>query len=213
MGNFLKKTLSVSPLKITIFFIILSLALYMMKFPFFHFMELKALDLRFVSRGERSPGTETVIAAIDEKSLTEMGRWPWNRTKIAQLIETLNEYGARSIGFDIVFAEPDENASLKELDALSEKIARMGLKETELLRYLNDQKALANSDLILARSIKKAGNVAMGYFFYTSANEVRHLAEEDIKKGEEYWRVKIWYCSDEGESRSISDDKSICGSA
>ncbi len=186
MGNMFKKTFSVSPLKITILVIILSLTLYMMKFPFFHFMELKALDLRFIARGERSPGVETVIAAIDEKSVTEIGRWPWTRTTIAQLIETLNEYGARSIGFDVVFAEPDDNASLKELNALSEKIDDMGLKEPGLSKYIDEQKEQADTDLILARAIEKAGNVTMGYFFYTSEQEARHLTEEDIKRSEEY---------------------------
>ena len=186
MVNLVKNTLSVSPLKITILVILLSILLYSMKVPFFHFMELKALDLRFIDRGERSPGVETVIAAIDEKSVTELGRWPWTRTKIAQLIDTLREYGTRSIGFDVVFAESDDNASLKELDALSEKIADMGLNEPGLLKYIDEQKKQANTDLILARSIERAGNVTMGYFFYTSEDEARHLTEEDIKKSEQY---------------------------
>ncbi|NQU02735.1 MAG: adenylate/guanylate cyclase domain-containing protein [Syntrophaceae bacterium] len=186
MGNFIRKTFSVSPLKITILVIFLSLALYIMKIPFFHFMELKALDLRFIARGERAPGVETVIAAIDEKSVTELGRWPWTRTKIAKLIDTLKEYGARSIGFDVVFAEPDENASLRELEELSKKIDDMGLKDPELLRYLDEQKEKANTDLILARAIERAGNVTMGYFFYTSEKEAEHLSLDDIKRSEEY---------------------------
>ena len=105
----MKKMLSVSPLKITILVVFLSLTMYIMKVPFFHFMELKALDLNFIARGVRAPGGETVIAAIDEKSLAELGRWPWKRTTIARLIDTLKEYGAKSVGFDVVFAEPDEN--------------------------------------------------------------------------------------------------------
>ena len=186
MGSLIKKTFSVSPFKITVLVIILSLALYIVKFPFFHFMELKALDLRFIARGERAPGIETVIAAIDEKSVTELGRWPWTRTKIAKLIDTLKEYGARSIGFDVVFAEPDKNASLIELEELSKKVDDMGLKDPELLRYIHGQKEKANTDLILARAIERAGIVTMGYFFYTSDKEAEHLSLEDIKRGEEY---------------------------
>lgn len=186
MGNLMKKTFSMSPLKITILVIILSLALYFIRFPFFHFMELKALDLRFIARGERPSGGETVIAAIDEKSVTELGRWPWTRTVIADLIDTLTGYGARSIGFDVVFAEPDENASLKELDALSTKIDALGLKEPELRHYLDEKRAQADTDLILAKSIEKAGNVTMGYFFYTGAGEAGHLTEEDIKRSGAY---------------------------
>jgi adenylate cyclase len=149
-------------------------------------MELKALDLRFIARGEIPSGGETVIAAIDEKSVTEIGRWPWTRTKIAELIDILEEYGARSIGFDVVFAEPDDNTSLKELDTLSKKVADMGLAEPALLQYLDEQKRRANTDLILADAITRAGNIALGYFFYTSDEEAEHLTEADIIRSEEY---------------------------
>jgi len=186
MGNFLKKTFSISPLKITILVIIFSLTLYMMQFPFFHFMELKALDLRFIARGERAPGGETVIAAIDEKSVTELGRWPWTRTVIADLIDTLTDAGARSIGFDIVFAEPDENSSLRELDALSVKIDDMGITNPKLVQYLTEKRAQADTDRILARSIEDVGNVTLGYFFYTSEGEARHLTADDIKRSGDY---------------------------
>ena len=186
MINLMKKMFSVSPLKITILVVFLSLTMYIMKVPFFHFMELKALDLNFIARGVRAPGGETVIAAIDEKSLAELGRWPWKRTTIARLIDTLKEYEAKSVGFDVVFAEPDENSSLKDLERLSRKIDDVGLKNPVLLKFLNERKNEANTDLILARSIRRAGNVTLGYFFYVSKNDAEHLTEKDIKRSEEY---------------------------
>ena len=186
MENLIKKIFSVSPLKITILVIFLSLTMYIMKVPFFHFMELKALDLSFMARGVRAPGGETIIAAIDEKSLTELGRWPWKRTTIAQLIDTLKEYEAKSVGFDVVFAEPDENSSLKDLEGLSKKIDDIGLKNPVLLKFLDEKKEEANTDLILARSIGRAGNVTLGYFFYVSKKDAEHLSEKDIERSEEY---------------------------
>src|SRR5690349_14876704 len=45
------------------------------------------------------------IIAIDDASLAEYGQWPWPRTLLAKLVDTLGEAGAASIGFDIVFAE------------------------------------------------------------------------------------------------------------
>ncbi len=186
MGTLIKKTFSVSPLKITILVIFLSLTMYIMKVPFFHFMELKALDLNFMARGTRAPGGETVIAAIDEKSLTELGRWPWKRTTIALLVDKLKEYEAKSVGFDVVFAEPDENSSLKDLEGLSRKINDMGLKDPVLLKFLDEKKEEANTDLILARSIKQAENVTLGYFFYVSKKDAEHLSERDIESSEEY---------------------------
>ena len=50
------------------------------------------------------------IIDIDEKSLEEMGQWPWPRTRLAGLIYRLRSAGARVVGFDVVFAEPDRTS-------------------------------------------------------------------------------------------------------
>ncbi len=62
------------------------------------------------------------ILDIDEKSLAEQGRWPWSRDKLATLLDKLfKDYGIRLIGFDVVFAEPDESSGLKSLETLAKR--------------------------------------------------------------------------------------------
>src|SRR5262249_31255473 len=65
-----------------------------------HRLELLASDLRFRVRGSMAPGPEVVIAAIDEQSVDELGRWPWPYTVQAQLIRRLTSYGAAATGYD-----------------------------------------------------------------------------------------------------------------
>ncbi len=48
-----------------------------------------------------------VIVDIDEKSLQQVGQWPWPRSDVARLVDRLTAMGAVVVGFDIVFAEPD----------------------------------------------------------------------------------------------------------
>ncbi|GAB6138564.1 CHASE2 domain-containing protein [Halanaerobaculum tunisiense] len=47
--------------------------------------------------------SDIVIVKIDQKSLTELGAWPWSREYHAQLIKKLNQAGAEVIGFDVLF--------------------------------------------------------------------------------------------------------------
>lgn len=47
------------------------------------------------------------IVDIDEKSLAQLGQFPWPRTRIADLVTNLTRLGAVVIAFDIVFSEPD----------------------------------------------------------------------------------------------------------
>lgn len=61
-------------------------------------------DLSFRMRGELTPDERIVIAAIDEKTLEQFGRWPLKRIHYARLLDSLRE--ASVVGFDIIMAEP-----------------------------------------------------------------------------------------------------------
>ena len=60
------------------------------------------------------------IVDIDEASLAELGRWPWNRARLADLVERIfADYGALLLGMDVILAEPDESSGLASLQALA----------------------------------------------------------------------------------------------
>jgi adenylate cyclase len=67
--------------------------------------------------------SDIVIVAIDEKSIREIGRWPWNRETMADLVNRISDARPKVIGIDIMYTEPDNRASdLK----LAEAIRRAG---------------------------------------------------------------------------------------
>lgn len=60
------------------------------------------------------------IVDIDQRSLAEIGRWPWNRAVLAELIERIfGTYGASLLGLDVILAEADESSGLAALDRLA----------------------------------------------------------------------------------------------
>lgn len=59
--------------------------------------------------GGKSAVQEIVIVGIDDKSLQEMGRWPWPRERFASIITALDQ--AAVIGVDIGFFEPSTSRS------------------------------------------------------------------------------------------------------
>jgi adenylate cyclase len=62
------------------------------------------------------------ILDVDERSLNEVGQWPWPRTVIADIVTQLFELGAVAVGFDVIFSEPDRLSpallvkNIKDLD-------------------------------------------------------------------------------------------------
>ncbi len=103
-----KKTGIFIGLSITIFVAVLML----LKLSPLETFEEKLYDYRFKIRGTIKPPDTVVIAAIDEKSIERLGRWPWSRDKIARLVEKLNEAGAEIIVFDVIFSESERNDAM-----------------------------------------------------------------------------------------------------
>lgn len=74
---------------------------------------------------DRDIPTDVVLVTVDEQSLSSLGRWPWSRRLHAQLIDRLHADGARVIGFDVIFSEP-QNEDLAADRLLAEAMARAG---------------------------------------------------------------------------------------
>src|SRR5438309_1908571 len=70
-------------------------------------LETASLDLRFRLRGVKPAEPETVVVLVDDRSLAALGRWPLSRRLFAKAVRILDEAGARVIGFDLLFAEPE----------------------------------------------------------------------------------------------------------
>jgi len=79
--------------------------------PWLRRLELAALDAQIRLRGPLPPGPETVIVVIDDETIAELGRWPVPRRKMAELITALHHAGAKVIGGDVLFADPEPAAA------------------------------------------------------------------------------------------------------
>ena len=88
---------------------------------FFEGINNYCYDLAFRLRGPREHDHRIVIAAIDDKTLAKLGRWPIRRSFYADLLETLNR--ATAIGLDVIFSEPSED---------DERLARAISRQTRL---------------------------------------------------------------------------------
>ena len=90
-----------------------------------------------------------VIIDIDDRSLAEIGQWPWSRSQLAKL--TNQAYAAAALGFDIVFAEPDRTnpqnliANYSFNEAINKELA-----------------ALPSNDELFANAISNHGTVVLG---------------------------------------------------
>lgn len=78
-----------------------------------------------IVRGSGNADERIVVVAIDDKSLSAFGRWPWPRSVHADLLDRLQDAHPRAIGFDVMFSEPSTSAPEGDR-ALAEAVARSG---------------------------------------------------------------------------------------
>ncbi|RKZ54115.1 MAG: adenylate/guanylate cyclase domain-containing protein, partial [Candidatus Parabeggiatoa sp. nov. 2] len=137
------------------------------EWSFINALEHKAYDVRLELTMPNPVDNRIVIVDIDEKSLSEIGRWPWNRSVIARLIDQLfDTYQIDVLGMDAVFPEPDESSGLKKLQAL----AQGPLKDAPVfLERLKSIEKTLDYDGLLAQSLQNR-RIVLGYAF-TSAQD------------------------------------------
>jgi adenylate cyclase len=141
------------------------IVLLMLRLPATEFIELKLYDLKFLYRGARAPSPDIALVAIDEDSVKKLGRWPWSREVMAELLGKIKESGARVIGLDIIFAERQETAALTALQRLRQDLDRQKAASPRVLALIDQEKSRADVDRRLAQVIGRGTPTVLGFFF------------------------------------------------
>lgn len=107
------------------------------------FFEDRFYDLRMKLTLDREKKDDRlVLVAIDDQSLTKIGRWPWSRTQISKMVDKLHSYGAKVIAFDIFFSEPELACNAESPD-------------TQLAQSLKNFQSTPGNKIILPYSVTK----------------------------------------------------------
>ncbi|MEM7520329.1 MAG: adenylate/guanylate cyclase domain-containing protein [Pseudomonadota bacterium] len=126
---------------------------------FIQTFRFQAFDLyQQIKPREMQPFPVTIID-VDDRSLVEIGQWPWPRTTIADLVTKTAQAGAVASAFDIIFADPDRLSP--------ENIAEDNENLPEDIR--DALRALPSGDTVLAEAISRA-RVIMGETSVRSEN-------------------------------------------
>lgn len=121
----------------------------------------KTVDFRLQNRGPRESSKDVALLTVDEQAVLSIGRWPWPREIIGQVIDKAVSLGAKVVAFDAVFSEESTHPTkdlylkIKELPGFSPQLDQTF--RTEMARLDSDQR-FADT---LKRNNKK---VVMGSF-------------------------------------------------
>ncbi|HLL26244.1 MAG TPA: adenylate/guanylate cyclase domain-containing protein [Xanthobacteraceae bacterium] len=96
------------------------------------------------------PAAPVRIVDIDERSIAEIGQWPWPRTVLADLLQKLAAKGAAAIAFDVMFPEADRTS-------LEEVVRRMPPEQAAIVAPLVG--SARTNDEVFAEALKATPSV------------------------------------------------------
>jgi len=118
----------------------------------FGHMESKTYDVLLAQTRQRPPSPVPVLIAIDDKSLSRLGQWPWPRHVLARLVNRLHEAGAGLVALDLLLSDRDRTSPISVLESLDKKTGldlHLGSLAPETFDY----------DRVLARELRNEPSV------------------------------------------------------
>jgi len=105
---------------------LLVISLYLDRHQSLEKLELAIQDTMFKLRGTRDVAQDIVIVGIDNRALDAVGKWPWNRDKLARLVDAVAAQDPKTIVLDMTLS-PDENQKAAGFnDSLARSISSAG---------------------------------------------------------------------------------------
>ena len=183
----LKRIFALSGFKVALLITLVFLGLFLFNTvlerpSFLDLMDKKWVDYILRERPVQPHTDVVVIGTIDKESVDVLGRWPWSRRIMAQIVKTLNDhYQVHTIGFDIVFSEAEESSGLKVTEEYLKKVKDLKLdsgRGKEFADFLNRTAQDLDADAIFGRELARKKNSVLGYFFRTVDEDINNPAKK-----------------------------------
>lgn len=148
---------------------------YLTDFSALKILELKTYDWRAQLKTD-DPPPEVVIVAIDNESISRVGRWPWPRSVAADMLSKLNAAAPRVIGLNVLFSEHEQNPGLAEIKNLknridaesSSKAAAQRAFSKKIVAEIEEIETRLDNDSKLAAAVSSMDNLVLPMYLTLS---------------------------------------------
>jgi len=127
-------------------------------------VEYRTYDLRMKLR-QKKPDVPLVVVAIDDASIEKLGRWPWPRSYMADLVNQVSGYGPALVATNVLYTEQDRNSGLEEVRAIRTLAEKSASGNGALLGAITDAEKRLDNDGQLTAAITAAKNVILPLYF------------------------------------------------
>ena len=130
---------------------------------------------------DRTPSDKIAIIAIDDRSIENLGRWPWPRDLHAELINRLSAGGAKVIGQTVFFLEPQVDPGLNYIRELIKFFSNASFSEVP-----------ADIDALGAMLEMKGNDPAINDILARTSSTARTSARSGRSRSPSTWIPTSW---------------------
>ena len=109
----------------------------------------------------RAPDPQVAVVAIDDAALRKYGPWPWPRSTLAKLVDTLTADKVVAVALALDLSAPQNAVALDYLSQLKTLAADPDSGSAAVGAKLDEARAALDTDSLLAASILRSGHVLL----------------------------------------------------
>ena len=110
---------------------------------------------------QRAPNPQVAVVAIDAASMKQLGPWPWPRTVLAKLVDTLTDDKVEVTALDVDLSSPQNAIALDYFAQLKTLSADPTAVSPAVAAKLDEAHAALDTDAALAASLEHSGHVVL----------------------------------------------------
>lgn len=157
--------------------------------PFLAWIERADYDmhLRYHRPGPIHP--DVTIVEVSERSMQELGQFPFPRKIYSKLIKNLEKMGAKVVAFDITFPEKERNPAASQLKSILDDLERIGPSGAQAAQIVKNKVDLEDGDAIFGKALKESKLPSVIGFTFSGKSAVDSGAANISKEQKELFQT------------------------
>lgn len=136
-----------------------------------------AYDLGMGYLSDKQPSKEVVVVAIDNKSLDQLGAWPWSRDLISEATWQLAKSRPKVIGYQLPFDAAQGQKALESVDKLRDVLKKQKVLKRQVRKAIKTTTEEINTDFKLASALRSAGRTVLAMPYLAGSASIADMDE------------------------------------
>ncbi len=191
MKNTQRKSLITQNFDVTILIVVSALCVAGAFFSLFHKFDYRLYDIMLGMTGRVEEDQNILLVDIDDRSIDDIGVWPWSRDIVAGLLVRLREFGAKTIVFDIEYLQKSAKALVPDAQLQTEETIEM--TRQNITNVLGQFAQAAGSGMYSPGEIDEMSGQLVDGYINPAINDIKRAVDNQVRDNDMYFAESLQF--------------------